>query len=595
MKAVAPRPNRPSAIQSNQGTKHQRQAGKHARGTRTSREKKRAWESAFCDLLDNVKTALKQGWPPNELRDNLKKLDRVVAAHRRSLRSKDELRYLKSQCIMAEAYDYIGDSELAKKAAYEGQEILDQLKKLNANDQIDRKIVRERIRLCLDYAHVLFYRTYKYDEALDTVIWCRDFVIQRLQNQKDFPCFGTLAKAEHNLGRIYMRTNEYEEAEVCFARSIRHYRSRAERMRDELREDRRRLEEELSFSDHKSGICLGLGLGWTNFLRGRLKTALNSNVEPARSLLGRTKDAIHTAYLDLLQGSVERALAGRRKKGELQEAVRIINRAYDVFEKYEHGAYMARAAFELSLAYYHSGDLDEAEAWAAKVEAASEKIRDPRWRCQTSIVRSRIARTLGNHEKAEEIASVALDSAKETNQVLCQIEARIALGEARTLLGRIDDARTDFKEALKLNASPGSDGEKKQANPKIEAVCELHLARCDTRERKVRPAEMHFARWRELRGQIEHEIIHEMALEVEEGIQDLKKDFSIPEHTDNLTYFTRKRELQQWLVERAVSRGATTVQQIADPLNVTRTTIHEWARYSPRLRALLPKSKVKGA
>jgi tetratricopeptide (TPR) repeat protein len=546
------------------------------------------WKAEFDQLLENVKKALKHGWPPNDLRDNLKKLDRIVTVNALSLRGADELHYLKSKCILAEAYDYIGDGDSARKAASEGSEILEQLKNVDSNEQVERKILRERVRLCLDYVHAAFYRTYKYDDALNEMVWCREFVIQRLQNMKDFPCYGTLAKVEHNLGRIHMRRNEYEEAVASFDRSIKYYYERAERMMRDGTMDMQKLNEELSFSGHKAGICC-LGLGWTNFLGGRIKIALHNNINLARHLLMRTKDALHTAYLDLLLGSVKRALAGRHNKPELQEAIRIMNGAYAVFKKYKHGPYMARASFELSLAYLYNGELDEAEEWAAMLVTISERINELRWRSQTLIVRSRIARESADYLKAETIASEALASAQDTNQVLFQIEAHIARGEARIFIGRISDARTDFLDALKLNTKAGSDGDERQSNPKVEAVCKLHLARCYIAQRRVSRAELEFDRWRELRGQIEQEIIQEIAVEVEQGIQDLKQDFRIPADSDVLIYETRKRELQQWLVERAAAKDPA-IQRIADKICVSRETVHKWMRLNPKLRALLPKA-----
>ena len=550
-------------------------------------------EDEFYLLLDNVKTALKQGWTVEALRDNLKNLYRIVRGNSEYLRTKDEFNYLKSVCLIAEAYDYLGERLFAKEAISEGEEELEKLKKPDTVVH-DRRIIRERIRLGLDYAYITFYRFFDYDRARDEVLWCRNFVMQRLMTE-DFPCLGTLAKADNQLGRIYMRKNEYEQAEACFDQAGRYYEMRAERMKKYCK-DNLKLQEELIFSEHKSGLCLGLGLGWTNFLKGQLKTALRNNVTPARMMLKRTDDALHIAYLDLLEGSIMRSLAGRLDKEKLEEAIIIIQAAHKVFKHYEHGPYTARAAYELSLAYLYNNELEKAASEVTEMETVSENISESekdkkRWGCQALIVRSRIERASQKYVEALALAIDAFNWAKDTNQVLYQIEALITQGEARMMLGKIEDARANFQEALKLNTEPGLDGEEKQANPKLEATCNLHLARSYIKERKLRLAEDHFKRWSELRGQIEHCIIQEIALDVEREIRELKQDFLIPADTPDLTYETHRKALQQFLVERALSRDKTN-KEIAQVLHISRQTLYKWRDTNPKIRALLGKSEV---
>ncbi len=533
----------------------------------------------FYKLLDNVKTALKSGWPPEKLRYNLQKLHKILEtkSKSKSIRAKDKFNYLKSKCLVAEAFDYLGDTEAAKRAVEEGgSESFEQLQRIDKFDDDDKRILRERVRLCLNYAHIVFYRGSDYDNAKNVILWCRDFVMDRLRDETDFPCFGTLAKAEYFLGRIYMRQNEHEQAETCFERAIHYYDKRAERMKAECK-DEKKLQEELAFSEHKTGLCLGLGLGWNNFLQGRLKIALRNNVTPARVLLRRTEDALNCAYLDLLLGSIQRSLADRRDRDKLQEAIRRILGAETVFKQYGHGPYMARAAYELSLAYLYNNELDKAELAVAGAEAFSDKTQDRMWKCRSLIVRSRIDRLRRRYTQALEFAAEALRSARETNQVPYQIEALIAQGEALIMLEEIAKAREAFQQALTLNVEPGSDSEGKHSNPKLEAACRLHLARTYVRERMLREAQKQFDRWRELRGQIELGIVHEIAGEVEEEIKELNKDFVIRADENDLRYEKHKKALQHFLIERATRKGLS-LQQMADALNISRQTLFQWQR-----------------
>ena len=253
-----------------------------------------------------MKKAFKIGQLDNALRNSISELDDAINA----IDTIDELRYLQIKCLLAEAYDYFGELKSSDDLLSEGSRIFEQLKDLKDIGPGNRIIIREQIRFCLNHAHAFLYREYKFREAKERVLWCRDFVNEKLRDEKTFPCFGTLAQAEFYLGRIYRRLNRFDEAEKCFGQALEYYFRRAKRKEADYKDDeskQEKLQEELTLSKYRSAICLGIGIGWVSFARGHLKKAIYHNILPARVWLLGTEDKLHTAYLDLLFGSAKRS------------------------------------------------------------------------------------------------------------------------------------------------------------------------------------------------------------------------------------------------------------------------------------------------
>ena len=505
------------------------------------------------------------------MRQNVSKLDDLINSNVQV----DELLYLKIKCLLSEAYDYFGELKSSDDLLSEGSEILDRLKALKDVEPGKRIIIREQVRFCLNHAHAFLYREYRFREAKERVQWCRDFVNDMLRDEKDFPCFGTLAQAEFYLGRIYRRLNRYDEAEECFRRAIEYYYKRAKVKQEEYENDESKqeaLQGELTFSKYKLAICLGIGLGWVSFARGHLRKGIYQNILPARVWLLGTGDKLNTAYLDLLFGSAKRSVGGRSDQQSILEAIRIIENAYKVFQEHNHVPYMAHAALELSLAYLYNREYYKAQSKLTELEAVLKEDDKPRWECPRLLVLSRISREMMNFREAERLASDALTHAEHTNQLPYQIEALIVRSGVRVELKEIERARADLAEALKLNKHG-----KKQANPKVEAVCQLHLARIYAMEQDRQEARGCFKRWKQLAHEIEHGIIHEIADDVDKDIKALSKDFVIPAGTEDLSYEYHLKALQKFLVSQAKQKSRT-IQETTEKLKISRQTLHQWQK-----------------
>jgi tetratricopeptide (TPR) repeat protein len=559
----------------------------------------------FQSLHDEVKKLLKQGCIRKSTLERVKELNQFVndnrVAIRRFIQRNDqdhgmELRYLKSRCMTTEIFDQFGLLDEAKEASREGEEFFKEIPaEIDASVRVNesREIVREKIRLCIDYAQTHFYREHKYPEAQQIVFRCRDYVEQALQKKGEFNCYGTLGQIYYLAGKIYRQQNDYGAAEDCFSLAIENYyrraRSKIEQSQGTRENSLRELSgvnEDLALTRLKTGISLALGIGWINYARGHLRQALNNNIQPARVLLLHARDELSSAYLDLVYSSITRALANK-DDAKLQKAIRLAESAYKIFRENEHQRYVGRAAWELGLAHFYSGHLDEAEAKAREVEDISLAANDHRWICNALILRSRIEHRRGQlneperverYSLAEELASSARNNAKQYSQTLCEINALITRGGARIELERTIEAREDLEAALALNQESNSSKTGNTGNPKVESLCYLYLSRSYARENERFKASEHFLRWKALERDVEHLYVRELAYEVEQEINSLKKDFIVKAgERANLDYKKLKKELQRFLLQEAKSTPQEK-QEIAERLGISRQTLLEWER-----------------
>jgi tetratricopeptide (TPR) repeat protein len=463
----------------------------------------------------------------------------------------------------------------------------------------ERRILREKVRLCLNYAQSFHYRAHEYDKAEEIIKCCRDFVMEELRDEEDFQCFGTLAQINYYLGRVYRQKLDYETAERCFALSMENYYERAgERINrleqdPSLRKDPARLQrlkaEELAFATYRSGVVLALGLGWMAYARGHLTKALQTSIIPARILLRHAQgDELSIAYIDLIYASILRALSGRDAKG-LKPAIENALRAYRVFERNEHWRYMARAAFELSLAYFNNGELGRALTYTDEVAKLSEESDDQRWLCHSLVIRSRILRMQADrapaekdrHKKiqqAEQMATTALTKSQTHKQKLCEIDSRMTRGGVRIDLKKYAEARVDLEEALKLNTSVGSKPDRHIGNVKITAVCYLFCARSWALEGKGAKALEYFHLWKALEQEVEHKYVRDLASQVEREIEDLGKCLIIEVKSDeDFSYWTQEKKLRRFLIDQ-LNLSKISKKEMANKLGVSRQTLNDWEK-----------------
>jgi tetratricopeptide (TPR) repeat protein len=285
---------------------------------------------------------------------------------------------------------------------------------------------------------------------------------------------------------------------------------------------------------------------------------------------------LSAAYADLILASVKRALTKEGEQG-LTEATELALSSYEVFKRNEHRRYMARAAWELGLIYLHGGRLKEAEDKAREVWNISRELNDRRWLCNSLIMCSRIERKRKRLAEADQLASKALELSGERNQKLCRINALIARGVTRIELGEMTAARKDLTHALGLNRESGVTDDR-PVNPKIEALCCLHLARSHAREHEGARAQEYLKRWKALGDEVEHRYVRDLAEEVEGEVRALEADFIIKASPDaDLNYKKHLRALQKFLIDRA-KNGSAEKQKVAAKLGITRQALYEWEK-----------------
>lgn len=531
------------------------------------------------ELIEEVKRALRRSEVDESILKKANRLYAIVRENESQLRAEDELTFIKSTSLVAEILDYMGCVKESQWISTEGKRIFNQLpEELTPSTTLtERKLIKERIRFCLSYAQSL-YRKHKYEEAKEIIIKCNVLCESLPDANQDFFCFGTLAHIHYVLGRIFRQTNEYNLAEEHFATSINYYYQRADQRKKTYENDKERVSEEINFVQQRVAILMVLGLAWINYTVGALKLARNNNILPARVLLSQSKDFIDTAYVNLMDGLIMRSLAGSDKK-QLAPAIETIKKAYKVFKTFGQPRYIARAGYELSLAYTHMKDFDNADRYLQEVEKISQELNDVRWLCNAQIVRSRIEREhQHNYKQAAKFAAEALKSATLHKDTLCKIDAFIALGEANLEMEKYKEAREALIKALELN----------KKNPKIESVCNLLIAKTYALERNGKMAREHLANADALKQYVEHAYVHELRTKVEHAIDNLNRDFVIASPLSKMDYkfqFQLKR-LKQFLLEQARNKEKD-LPKVAELLGISRQTVYQWQR------DLLPNHRSK--
>jgi hypothetical protein len=147
----------------------------------------------------------------------------------------------------------------------------------------------------------------------------------------------------------------------------------------------------------------------------------------------------------------------------------------------------------------------------------------------------------------------------------------------RIELGEMTAARKDLTHALGLNRESGVTDDR-PVNPKIEALCCLHLARSHAREHEGARAQEYLKRWKALGDEVEHRYVRDLAKEVEGEVRALEADFIIKASPDaDLNYKKHLRALQKFLIDRA-KNGSAEKQKVATKLGITRQALYEWEK-----------------
>jgi hypothetical protein len=498
---------------------------------------------------------------------------RLLQEQLQELRKSDIHAFYKGLATCAQVLDYFGYYEdvRALVSAEGSLAYSDSLTWRAPKTDSLRLLMKEKIWLVMHYAKS-FYRANDLTQARKIVEKCSGVLSKYIQSKAD-PCHRTWGYLEYLRGQIYRQMFEYDRASEAMNASLVHAHAKLDWFMTQpragtLKEWLQREQEERTWANRRIALALSMGLGWIHVTRGLPLQALPL-LQAARILLYGTHDWVNRAYVDLLYGSAQRALAGF-DPDRLKESIQILKLAYDVFDpKLTHGKspghkpYRGRAAYQLALAHLYAGKLKEAERFQAEMwQIASEKG-DHRWLSHSLIVKSRIQRAQNNFIGALEAADEARSFATKGGQLMCEIDALIAGSEADLSLGKYVAARHKLQIALRDVHN----------NPQTEAVCHLRLAATWLGENSLSKAEEHFAVWTRVRDGIQNQVVHTIAESVREVLEEGQEDFTISHKTKKLKYEDHEKRLLQFLYKLA-SRSSSKEVDIAKRLGLSRTTLH---------------------
>ena len=313
--------------------------------------------------------------------------------------------------------------------------------------------------------------------------------------------------------------------------------------------------------EYRIAKCLALGLGWVCYTDGSLDLAARL-IDLARVLLTDKKAKMIRAYVDVVWAEVQMSEYGDQAR-HLCQAIETLKKAYNVFTS--HPAYKARTAHILALAALRLSMLcvapesgrhcREATRYIEEVKKYGERKKDRRWLANALIAESRLYRILRKYEAAQRAANLALG--KSEGDPFVRIDALIELGEA--LLGtageRGEQEDKKYRSALECfeNVLRVS-----YENPKMHAVCHLHLARCYLKLHRGDMAVVHFKKWQNLTPRVRNAFVQHFGKEMEKDLEclNLPPRVELPSEASRLPDVAKEETwLRDWIrgTERALN------------------------------------------
>jgi tetratricopeptide (TPR) repeat protein len=531
-------------------------------------------------ILQNLETAL-------ELLDFDAVLSQITTLDWDTLDSTtDMVTLLGIKCAAAEVLDYFGRYQDALAIILpHGQEcehLLNAMADGRKEPPIDgdgRRLLKQQVWVGIHWAYT-FYRSNNNTRALSILRDCRATISRHVSDDNN-PCLFTHSRICYGIGLVYRQNYRYSEAKDEFTAAMA-FASRALVARGPTSTSQR--------PHFITAKCLALGLGWICYNEGRLELA-----EPllitARTLLTATPERLINAYVDVVHACIQRAAHGDTV-ASLSETVAILVRSYTVFERDKHDAYKVRAANELALAQiqlavaYDDNSplreeaLEKATRYAREVEAFATREDNARWHCNALIIWSRIHRHVGRTAEARQAAQSALDKA--AGDRFSGIDAWIALGEAHLRLKEYSDAIRCFTEALEA----GGD------NPKVRAVCYLHMANTYLLDNKVRDAKKYFNNWLIVKGLVVNAFVRSLGQKVESKIREGAQDFFLPFSDPSLDVDICEKLFHGWFVRWAREHSSGDGKDAtAEKLRKTVGCVTNWIKEEAKAQALLASQK----
>lgn len=387
---------------------------------------------------------------------------------------------------------------------------------------------------------------------------CSDLLNLADPNKEDF--LGTRARLSYFTGQVLRQLGEYEKGLREFGESI-EYSSRRLRQKtpfaefvaaEVYQESKLSREQKTNEFSHAQKLAhwtiarsLALGIAWIYYVTGRLSDASRC-LAVGSALFRSTNDSVHRAYSDLLMGAVSRAKSSHDPQG-LAEALRMMRAASKGLST--HPLFRIRADYEVALAYLHAGDLEQAHRAIASLESSAMPSgrgaggRSQRWNCQLLVLKSRLHRKGMDHAQAATRAEEAAKLANKGEQPSLEAEALIAWAEAEYEIGA--------PESLELAISRLTSARRLgQGNPKIGAVCSLHIARVRLKQGQPDAARDEFKRWDyEYRPLVEHAFVRQLADRVGTSLWSSDGELRL----DGLRYDDNARRLKEALLRKVLA------------------------------------------
>jgi tetratricopeptide (TPR) repeat protein len=255
----------------------------------------------------------------------------------------------------------------------------------------------------------------------------------------------------------------------------------------------------------------------------------------------------------------------------LTEAIMTLERAHKAFK--HHPAYKARTAHELALAsirmstlcrgeeekaLHHNKARDYVEEVKRYAGRGGEKDNDSRWHANALIAESRLCRIQERYEDAQKIARNALEKSQSKDDRFTRIDARLELGQALVSCARQkqdheQDGGEDYREAVDQFQNALADS---YENPKIEAVCHLHLARCYLGLHDSNTACGHVEKWRALSPRVKNAFVQRLGKDLEKEVARLKLPFTVEWPTTAshmLDVAKEETRFRGWVTDAALS------------------------------------------
>ena len=503
--------------------------------------------------------------------------------------------YLWTLSWTADALEYLGDS--ATNLVFlkeEGANLSVWMRETESVRPQELRLARQKVWVILHYAYACLYRKYEYSEALDVLETCEKFVRGRLANHVDFPCFYTWARIAAYRAAILRQLGDLKKSQASYEESLDFIYRRLTRECENPDSDAERIAQEETRARYEAAKTLSLGVGFCQFMQGRLQEA-RVNVLTAIIMLAPIHDVLRRAYAQLLLGSIKRAEAGFRVK-ELTDAIEILEKPHLDFIRFQHPRYTSRAEFELALAHLYramarqgpasstlkaADDYQQANTYINRVLEFSRSVPDWRWESAALIVMSRIARSRAALVSPQESAMCILSAQQRAQEALAlankldqdiglRVDAEIACGEALMAArpcatGDIAQATEHFQNALNLG----------RKNPKLEGISHLHLAEANLANNNIRKGLEHWDHWEHVSDHIQHGILHDIAKRVQGLIKETKQAWYVAPVHESLNYEGHARSLRTFLLNQAEARHDT-VDAISASLGIKRATYYNW-------------------